>query len=58
MHESDLHAEETAARDVVDHMHTLPRQVGKTTWQVVDRATNCNPAVVPPDIYSPGCTTN
>ncbi|MEP6623943.1 MAG: peptidoglycan-binding domain-containing protein [Acidimicrobiia bacterium] len=29
-----------------------------TTWQVVDRATNCNPSVVPPDIYNPGCTTN
>ena len=29
-----------------------------TTWQVVDRAANCNPSVVPPDIYNPGCTTN
>ncbi len=29
-----------------------------TTWQVVDRATNCNPSVVPPVIYDPGCTTN
>jgi len=37
MHESDLHAEETATRDVVDHVHTLPRQVGKATWQIVDR---------------------
>ena len=29
-----------------------------TTWQVVDRAANCNPSIVPPDIYNPGCTTN
>lgn len=29
-----------------------------TAWQVVDRATNCDPSVVPPDIYDPGCTTN
>lgn len=29
-----------------------------TAWQVVDRATNCNPSVVPPEIYNPGCTTN
>ncbi len=36
MHESDLHAEETGARDVVDHVHTLSRQVGESTWQIVD----------------------
>ncbi len=29
-----------------------------TAWQVVDRAANCNPSVVPPEIYNPGCTTN
>jgi hypothetical protein len=29
-----------------------------TAWQVVDRATECNPSVVPPAIYDPGCTTN
>lgn len=30
-----------------------------TTWQIVDRnSANCNPSVVPPEIYNPGCTTN
>ena len=29
-----------------------------TAWQVVDRATDCDPSVVPPAIYNPGCTTN
>ncbi len=29
------------------------------TWQNADRATSCVPASnIPPDIYSPGCTTN
>jgi hypothetical protein len=37
MHESDLHAEETGTRDVVDHVHTLSSEVGKATWQIVDR---------------------
>ena len=36
MHESDLHAEETASRDVVDQVHALSSEVGEPLRQVVD----------------------
>jgi hypothetical protein len=36
MHESDLHAEQTAVRDVVDHVYALPREVCETAREVVD----------------------
>ena len=37
MHESDLHAEETATRDVVDHVHALSSEVSEPLRQVGDR---------------------